>query len=108
MTNPPSLLISLALLAGCAAGPAADPSTMRRVQFSCTNGETVEMRFFAAQGAGVLVRGGTAVELQQMPSGSGFVYSNGPNTVRGKGADLTVEIGRMVPLQCSASQWGGG
>lgn len=24
-----------------------------------------------------------------------------------KKADLTVEIGRMVPLQCTASQWGG-
>jgi membrane-bound inhibitor of C-type lysozyme len=44
-----------------------------------------------------------AIELQQMPSASGFVYSNGPNTVRGKGNELTVEIGRMVPIQCVAA-----
>ena len=42
------------------------------------------------------------IELQQQPSGSGFIYSNGPNTIRGKGNDLTVEIGRMVPIQCKA------
>lgn len=52
----------------------------------------------------MLVRNGETMELQQQPSGSGFVYSNGPTKIRGKGDDLTVEIGRMVPLQCKAKQ----
>lgn len=73
------------------------------MQFKCSNGEQIEVRFFPAQGVGVLVRGGNAIELQQMPSASGYVYSNGPNTVRGKGNELTVEVGRMVPIQCVAA-----
>ena len=50
----------------------------------------------------MLVRGGRTLELQQQPSGSGFVYSNGPSTVRGKGDELTLEIGRMAPIACRA------
>ena len=50
----------------------------------------------------VLVRGGQTTELQQEPSGSGFVYASRTTTIRGKGDDLTVEIGRMAPLQCKA------
>jgi len=42
------------------------------------------------------------ISLPQQPSGSGFIYSNGPNTIRGKGNALTVEIGRMLPIQCQA------
>ena len=65
-------------------------------------GESLSVRFLPAQGVAVLVRNGKTIELQQQPSGSGFIYSNGPNTIRGKGNDLTVEIGRMVPIQCKA------
>ena len=60
------------------------------------------MRFFPQQGVAVLLRGGQTTELQQQPSGSGFVYSNGPITVRGKGDDLSLEIGHMVPIACRA------
>jgi hypothetical protein len=60
------------------------------------------MRFLPAQGVGVLVRNGKPMELQQRPAASGFLYSNGPNTVRGKGDEIMVEIGRMVPLKCTA------
>ncbi len=74
----------------------------REVAFACTNNEAVSVRFFPAQGVAVLIRNGENIELQQQPSGSGFIYSNGPNTIRGKGDDLTVEIGRMAPLQCKA------
>lgn len=96
------LSLSLACV-GCAVqAPAGEPTGERRVPFRCSNGEDVELRFFPLQGVAVLVRGGRPMELQQQPSGSGFVYSNGPNTVRGKGDDLTLEIGRMVPIQCRA------
>ncbi len=60
------------------------------------------MRFIPERNVAVLLRNGDAVELPQRPSGSGFVYSNGPNTIRGKGRELKVEIGRMVPIQCQA------
>jgi membrane-bound inhibitor of C-type lysozyme len=90
---------------GCACTPMMtrdDSSNDREVAFSCANGESLSVRFLPAQGVAVLVRNGKTMELQQQSSGSGFIYSNGPNTIRGKGNDLTVEIGRMVPIQCKA------
>jgi membrane-bound inhibitor of C-type lysozyme len=72
------------------------------VAFYCTNGESLSVRFVNERGVAVLTRNGESIELAQQPSGSGFIYSNGPNTIRGKGKDLSVEIGRMVPLECKA------
>ena len=66
---------------------------------------TIAAALQASAGPGeraVLLRHGQAIELHQQPSGSGFVYSNGPNTIRGKGDELRVEIGRMVPMLCTA------
>lgn len=106
LRRPPSaatLLAMLGLIAGCAAGDYSALSTpQNRVRFQCDDGQEVEMRFFPAQGVGVLVRGGATLELQQQPSASGFIYSNGPNTVRGKGSELVIEIGRRVPIRCQA------
>lgn len=91
----------LLLATACASRDATpDAAAERRAQFLCDNGERVEMRFFPQQGVGVLVRGGRTLELQQQPAASGFVYSNGPNTVRGKGEELVIEVGRMLPLRC--------
>ncbi len=91
----------LPLAAGCVGpSPQGEATGERRVRFACANGEEIEMRFFPLQGVGVLVRHGQPVELQQMPSASGFLYSNGPITVRGKGDDLRMEIGRMAPIAC--------
>ena len=77
---------------------------VQEVAFTCANGETLSVRFFTTQGIAALVRHGKTIELQQQLSGSGFIYSNGPNTIRGKGDDLTVEIGRMAPIQCKAKK----
>ena len=68
----------------------------------CTNGTAIAVRFSPANETAVLTHQGSSITLTQQPSGSGFIYSNGPSTIRGKGDDLTVEIGRMVPLQCTA------
>lgn len=92
-----------AAAAGCAAPvPLGEPTGERRVQYGCDNGQQLEMRFFPKQGVGVLVRNGQTMELQQQPAASGFVYSNGPNTVRGKGDELMLEVGRMRPIACRA------
>jgi membrane-bound inhibitor of C-type lysozyme len=99
-----SLVLGMLLLAGCAGGSSlATGTTERTVRFfKCANGEQAEMRFFPAQGVGVLVREDRTWELQQQPAASGFLYSNGPNAVRGKGDELIVEVGRTVPLKCQA------
>lgn len=92
-------LLALTALAACSSPPpAATPSAEHHVRFLCDNGQTLSVHFSDA--TAVLTRNGSDITLQQQPSGSGFIYSNGPNTIRGKGDDLTVEIGRMVPLQC--------
>lgn len=74
----------------------------RWVGYDCERGEFVSVRYTQAGERAVLLRHGQAIELHQQPSGSGFVYSNGPNTIRGKGDELRVEIGRMVPMLCTA------
>lgn len=94
-------LAVLALLTvGCTTSP--DPAAGREVAFSCTNGESLSVRFLPEREVAVLLRHGDEIELQQQVSGSGFIYGNGPNTIRGKGNELTVEIGRRVPIQCTA------
>jgi membrane-bound inhibitor of C-type lysozyme len=100
--RPVAALMSTAILcAACASSPPKDASTTeRRVQYQCANGEQIEVRFFPVQGVGVLVKDGATIELQQQPSGSGFIYSDGRYTLRGKGDELLLETGRMVPLTC--------
>ena len=104
--------LALSLAAACTAlactsapAPAPEPPALpavREVVYQCSRGDTVTVRYHVAQERAELVREGQAMSLKQQPSGSGFIYSNGPHTIRGKGDDLTVEIGRMVPLQCQA------
>lgn len=87
-------------LCACSSTPPAPAD--HDVAFACANGESISVRFSTANSAAVMTRNGKSVTLQQQPSGSGFIYSNGPNTIRGKGGDLTIEIGRMAPIQCKA------
>ena len=96
------VVLTLSLAACQTASDSALPTPQTRVQFRCANGEDVEMRFFPEQGVAVLVRAGETLELQQQPSASGFIYGGGPVTVRGKGSELRIEVGRMVPILCQA------
>lgn len=101
------LLLAMVGLAGCAGqaeqeSVAVAASEAREVAFGCDNGESVSVRFFPEQGVAVLQRHGTNIELNQQPAASGFWYSNGPNSIRGQGDRLTLEIGRMMPIQCQA------
>ena len=72
------------------------------VAFKCDNGQKLSVRFLRAEGLAIMERGEHKIELKQQISGSGFIYSNGPNTIRGKGSHLTGEIGRMMPIECEA------
>lgn len=89
-------------VAGALATLPAETEDEIRVHFSCDDGQDLEMRFFPMQDLAVMIRNGTAIELPQQISASGFIYSNGPNTVRGKGNELVVEIGRRAPINCVA------
>lgn len=101
-----SCTAALAACLACACGtlPGGAPDgDVREVAFSCADGSAVTVRFHTADERAVLVRNGDEIELQQQPSASGFIYSNGPNTIRGKGDELILEIGRMMPIQCQAA-----
>jgi membrane-bound inhibitor of C-type lysozyme len=96
-------LIAAAAAAGCAGRSRETVPAELPVHFTCTNGDALDVTFVPARRVAVLIRNDKPVDLAQQPAASGFVYSNGPNTIRGKGDELIVEIGRMVPLQCTVS-----
>ena len=86
-----------------AAATAGVPATQQsRTTFTCDNDETIEVRFFPDQGIAVLVRGGQNVELNGEPVASGFKYTNGQTTIRGKGNELTLNVGMMATAKCKA------
>jgi membrane-bound inhibitor of C-type lysozyme len=100
-----TIIAILLIAACCACTPSATRDNVpddREVAFSCANGESLNVHFYPARSVAVLMRNGASIELPQQRSGSGFIYSNGPNTIRGKGNDLIVEIGRMTPISCTA------
>jgi hypothetical protein len=85
--------------------PVAPPSAEMRVNYTCTNGEQVSVRYFPQQGVGVLVRGGQNTELQQQSAPPGFLYV-GPSTVLRVQEDrlrMTMTIGNMAATNCTAS-----
>jgi len=101
----PAAVAAIVVLATACAVPEKQeaPTTIyREVAYTCDNGETLSVRFFPVHGVAVVVRGDDTIELDQKRSGSGFKYSNGSDTIRGKGDSLTVERDRTAPFQCSA------
>ncbi|MET0067479.1 MAG: MliC family protein [Candidatus Thiodiazotropha sp.] len=98
-----SVMLLAWLLHACAApeGNKAENSS-RLVIYDCTNADSLSVRFYSDRQSADLLHRGVSIELQQRTTGSGFLYSNGPNTIRGNGDDLVVEIGRMAPLRCHA------
>lgn len=85
------------------AAAAGLPATRQsRTTFACDNDETIEVRFFPDQGIAVLVRGGQNVELNGEPVASGFKYTNGQTTIRGKGDELMLNVGMMATAKCKA------
>lgn len=80
--------------------PTAPASDERSFAFACDDGQRIQVRFSQARRMATLLRGGESIELPQQASGSGFIYSNGRTTLRGKGEELILEVGRMAPIRC--------
>lgn len=99
----PAALLA-ALLGGCASfgGDQSADKGVREVTFVCERGEPVLVRFHTQPDKAVLVRSGTEVELPAQVTASGYWYTNGPVGIRGKGDAMSLELGRMVPIQCQA------
>ena len=69
-------------------GGATYPTNASRARYACDGGESIDLRFFIQESRAVLVREEKRMELQQQRTGSGFLYSNGPTSIRGKSNDL--------------------
>lgn len=76
------------------------------VMYQCDQGlGQIEMRYFPLHGVAVLVLDSVTHELQQERAASGFWYSNSKYTVRGKGGEIQLEIGRRAPIACTAENF---
>jgi membrane-bound inhibitor of C-type lysozyme len=102
-------LLVLAFFCGCtsthtqeesSSGGATYPTNASRARYACEGGQSIEVRFFIQEGRAVLVREEKRMELHQQRTGSGFLYSNGPTSVRGKGNELILQDGRSAPIRC--------
>ena len=98
--EPPPPQPSVPAVTAPAPAPSAPASAERAFTFACDDGQRIQVRFSRSRGLATLVRGGESVELPQQASGSGFIYSNGRTTLRGKGEELVLEVGRMAPIRC--------
>ena len=93
-----SLITTAGLLSAC-----ASHTTMNSVHYHCEQDlEPLEIRFYPDQDKAELVLNGEVMELPQQRAASGFWYSNDRYTVRGKGKELWLEIGRRAPIECTA------
>jgi membrane-bound inhibitor of C-type lysozyme len=102
-------LLALAFFCGCttthtqeepSSGGATYPTNASRARYACDGGQSIEVRFFIREGRAVLVREEKRMELQQQRTGSGFLYANGPTSIRGQGNELILQDGRSLPLRC--------
>lgn len=72
------------------------------VMFVCNEGESITVQFWPQQDRAMLWRGTETLELQEVPSASGYKYVNGPTQIQGKGDFLTLSIGQSSSLECQA------
>jgi membrane-bound inhibitor of C-type lysozyme len=98
------VVLATGVCAGCG-GPPTQGDRVERpgervIELSCRDGEQVLLRFHDAPGVADLTRAGRTIRLKQQASESGFVYSDGRNTVRGKGRDVTLALDRAEPIRC--------
>ena len=97
------LFLAALTVIGCSSNSSQHISSgFKEVSFTCNNGTPIKAHFFKNQKIAILIRDGEPTELQQEPSGSGFHYSNGTTSIRGKGNDLMIFNGRMAPIKCTA------
>ncbi|MEI6895744.1 MAG: MliC family protein [Colwellia sp.] len=78
------------------------PSTQsyNEISYVCERGKPVLVRYYKNEELAVLIREEQTIELHQEPTASGFLYSNMKVSIRGKGSNISIGFGRMVPMSC--------
>lgn len=102
-TLPIALILALFTIAACSKvndEQNKEEAKSTTVTYHCQRGESIDVLFTSS--AAILTRNSEQHTLAQQPTASGFLYSNGKISIRGKGDNIILEIGRMAPLDCSA------
>lgn len=87
--------------------PPASKEKTKNIKYTCNQGTILSVNFTSRsdnEGTLAIINGvgKQAIILSNKAVASGFLYSNGKYTLRGKGERATWTIGRMTPFQCSA------
>ena len=109
-TNPsrflPAAALAAMLCAGCG-GPlttqSEDQPVARDGKYTCRGIGSVELRFSDSMGVAHLTRQGRTMVLRQQRSGEVSIYSDGANSLRRAGNDITVELAGGAPTRCNPS-----
>ncbi len=97
-------LLTTVALTGCSTGmEASSENALTRVAYSCDRGMPIAVVFYPAEGRAELMRNDDVISLESVPVGSGFKYTSVQTTIRGKGDELILEVGRMAPITCKAT-----
>lgn len=82
-------------------------TTTKRVKYTCDRNTTLSVNFTSTTGeeskniAIINGFGDQAIILANQETKSGFLYSNGRYTLRGKETQASWTVGRMAPVKCS-------
>lgn len=83
-------------------------TSTKNIKYTCNRGTELSVNFILKNndsGKTIAIINGfgeQAIILPKKAVASGFLYSNGKYTLRGKEEHATWTIGRMTPFQCSA------
>lgn len=87
------------VLVGCMPRASAAPT----VVYQCEDVVRLSVRFESDQ-ARVSLPDGAVLSLPQQRAASGFWYSSGLHTLRGKGDEAEWTVGRRMPMACRAQR----
>jgi membrane-bound inhibitor of C-type lysozyme len=82
-------------------------TSTKNIKYTCNRDTTLSINFISSSNesdkstAIINGFGKQAIILSNKTVASGFLYSNGKYTLRGKGDHAIWTVGRMVPFQCS-------
>ena len=103
MKTPTVMAAPALLLSACVVPTTEDPSAQEPLTFLCDRSDTVVVSF---SGERALLKTDQAeVEMTSQPVASGFAYSGGGQSIRGKGPELTWTRADGTTRSCREQEW---
>lgn len=86
---------------GCSNTPIqAEKTHYTEVLYTCERGGETLVHFYKQKDIAMLIHNKDIIELKREASASGFFYTNYKTSIRGKGNEMSLLIGRMAPIKC--------